>query len=166
MEVTDRRRDHPRSVPRPPAARPAKGLRFTIIASALLLVGLPMFWALDNSPPYSYDAGEVVPDPAPDGAQVSVHWRLEIHRICPGIIQRQIVDARDEIHNYDPVLAASPEDVSPEFWATFKLPLGLPAGPARYRVHASYSCNPLQRWWPLHVTTPEIRFTLGDPGRP
>lgn len=146
--------------------RESRALRFTIIMSALLLVGLPMFWALDNAPPYAWKNGEVVPDPAPDGSQISVHWTLQINRICPGLIQRQIIDARDEVHNYDPVPAADREDVSPEFWVTFKLPLGLPRGSAKYRVHATYACNPLQRFWPIHVTTPEIAFTLGDRTRP
>lgn len=145
--------------------RDTRGLRFTIILFALLFVALPMYWVLDNAPPYAWESGEVVPDPAPDGSQVSVHWRLKIARICPGVIQRQIIDAREEVHNYDPVLAAAREDVNPEFWVTFKLPLGLPLGISKYRVHASYACNPLQRWWPIRVTTPEIPFTLGDYGR-
>lgn len=141
--------------------RATSAMRFTIIVSALVFVALPMFWLLDNAPPYAWEAGEVIPDPALDGSQISVHWRMKIARVCPGVIQRQIIDAREEVHNYDPVLAAAPEDVSREFWVTFQLPKGLPRGVSRYRVHASYACNPLQHWWPLRVTTPELSFTLG-----
>lgn len=127
-----------------------------------LLLGFLSFMVFDSAPPYEWDGGEVHPDPAPDGAQISVCWKLRINRICPGTIQRQIIDSRAEVHNYDPVLAAAKEDVSAHFCVTFALPLGLPRGPAKYRVHAAYACNPLQYVWPIRVTTPEITFTLGD----
>lgn len=134
----------------------------TIIACIVALFVAWFCWmAFDNTAPYAWEGGEVHPDPAPDGAQVSIHWKMRINRVCPGIIQRQIIDAREVIHNYDPVPAASGRDVSTDFWVTFKLPMGMPPGPSKYRVHASYYCNPLQFIWPLHITTPEIVFTLG-----
>lgn len=128
--------------------------------SLMLLLGAFAYMAADNQPPYGWETGEVIPDPAPDGATVSIHWRFKVHRVCPGIVQRQIIDAQDVVHNYDPVPAASVRDVTPDFWVTFTLPTGLPPGPSKYRVHAEYYCNPLQYIWPIHVTTPEIIFTL------
>ncbi len=114
----------------------------------------------DNQPPYSWHGATVHPDPAPEGAQISVCWKMVVNRICPGLIQRQIIDAHGEVHNYDPVSAVSAEDVRDPFCVTFRLPLGLPPGPSRYRAHAAYYCNPLQYVWPLRVATPEVSFTL------
>ena len=134
-----------------------------VVGGVLALVLFPLgYMAADNVLPYDWKGGEVVPDPAPDGAQVSVHWNMTVNRTCPGMVQRQVIDAHDIIHNYDPVLAASGFAVKPDFWVTFQLPINMPPGPARYRVHAEYYCNPLQYIWPLRVTTPEIMFTLGN----
>lgn len=136
-------------------------LTFWIVGINLFFVfGLFSFWISDNQPPYDWADGWVKPNPAYDGSQVNVCWKLRIKRFCPGMIQRQIVDAREEVHNYDPVPAADKVDVYDPFCVTFRLPKGLPQGLARYRVHATYSCNPLQFIWPLRANTPELPFTI------
>lgn len=132
-----------------------------IIGAVLAIWLFPLsYMFFDNEYPYTWRGGEIVPDPAPDGAQVSAHWHMVINRICPGTVQRQIIDSQGVIHNYDPVAAASGFAVKDDFWVTFKLPINMPPGPAKYRVHGTYYCNPLQYIWPLHVTTPEISFTM------
>lgn len=136
-------------------------LKFWIFGANLLLAGGALGYLLtDNELPYEWTSGTVHPNPAVDGAQVTVCWKLKIRRFCPGTIQRQIIDARDEVHNYDPVPAADKIDVADPFCVTFKLPLGLPAGETRYRVHAAYNCNAIQHFYPIRGTTPEIPFTL------
>jgi hypothetical protein len=43
------------------------------------------------------------------------------------------------------------------------LPDNLPAGKARYVSLICYPCNPIQEFWPVCFTTPEISFMVGDP---
>lgn len=139
---------------------------FWIVGASLTIsFGTFSYLMADNEPPYEWKGGWVRPDPAPIGAQVTVCWKIRIKRFCPGLIYRQIIDSREIIHNYDPVPAAAQEDVLDPFCVTFKLPLDLPPGSAIYRVHADYYCNPIQHFWPIKVTTPELKFNLeeGDP---
>lgn len=135
-------------------------LRNGIFALTVLTTAPIIYMAMDTQQPYEWLSGEIVPDPANDGAQINVHWRIKIIRHCPGIIQRQIIDSREVIHNYDPVPATAPRDVSTDFWVTFKLPENLPAGPSRYRIHAEYTCNILQHVWPIHAETVEVPFLV------
>lgn len=135
-----------------------KKFLFSVALFSLMVVAPITSMLFDDHPPYSWDEGYVYPDPAPDGAQINVCWHLRVFRVCPGVIQRQLIDSHGEIHNYDPVLAARAEDVKTPFCVTFKLPLGMPKGLTKYRVHAAYSCNPLQVYYPIKVTTPELSF--------
>lgn len=140
---------------------------FWVIGLNLAIVfGTFAYLLADNQLPYEWESGYVKPNPAPNGSQISVCWKLRIKRFCPGTIQRQIIDSRDEVHNYDPILAADEVDVGDPFCVTFKLPAGLSPGIDRYRVHATYYCNPLQYVWPLRATTPEIPFSTYDPEMP
>lgn len=132
------------------------------IILAVLVIGTvaPVtFMALDNKWPYEYHGGELHPDPAKPGDEASVFWRVKINRVCLGYISRQIIDSRGYVHTADPVPALG--NVATNFWVTFRLPSFAAKGPATYRAHGTYWCNPLQRLFPLKTVTPDVKFTIG-----
>ncbi len=137
-------------------------MKITAALAALLFVGLPGYFAFDNEPPYTYLDGEVFPDPAPEASQVTVRWTLKVNRICPGAVQRQLIDSRGIAHTYDAAPAATAASVRDGYlFRTFMLPQNMPTGATRYRANVCFACNPLQFFYPLCKTTPELTFTLG-----
>lgn len=118
----------------------------------------------DNQPPYTYDAEHsyIKPDPSDGGKQVIVHWAIKVNRLCPGSIYRTIVDARTGAKvTYDATpafLSIKQDDTVLE--RSFHLPEEILSGPKIYRANAEYYCNPLQRFFPLKVQTPDIKFTV------
>ena len=139
------------------------------IVSAIFAVifGAFVFLVFDNTHPYRWLYGEIIPDPAGNGAQVQVHWRIEKIRWCPGIVTRQVIGPLENgnalVHSYDPFPAFA-EKVLPnkinEKFIPFRLPDNLTEGKYAYRVFIDYNCNILQRFWPLHVELPELRFSV------
>lgn len=138
-------------------------LKVSAVLAAALFVGLPGFFAFDNEPPYSYLEGTVFPDPAPEASQITVHWKLKMNRMCPGAVQRQLIDSRGLTHTYDAAPAATSASVRDGYLLrTFLLPQNMPRGLTKYRANVCYVCNPLQLFFPLCKTTPEISFILGN----
>lgn len=147
---------------------PSKILSIAIAA----IFGALVYMITDNKPPYEWTFGEIVPNPTSNGAQVQVHWKIKISRHCPGLINRQVVGPVYDfeadgskrtsalIRNYDPFPAFAPTFVDPDLWVTFNLPTNLEPGNYIYRVSGDYNCNLLQRFWPLHVKLPEIKFKV------
>jgi hypothetical protein len=63
--------------------------------------------------------------------------------------------------SYDPTLASRGVEVGDKFLErTFYLPAGITKGEKEYYADASFECNPLQMFYPLHVRTPRLRFTI------
>jgi hypothetical protein len=116
---------------------------------------------LDRQVPYEHIKGEIVPDPTPQHAQVSLPWDIKVNRLCPGNVQRVLFDADtgDMVAAYD----RTPSSISVKMGdtklvKTFQLPLSLPAR-VRYTANVCFSCNPLQHIWPIFVQTPELYFS-------
>lgn len=136
------------------------------------MIGLHLFvifWTLgyliaDNTPPYIYFADEsyVKPSVTQKGHQVEVYWKLKVNRICPGHIIRSIVDEKTGVKfSYDPYPAISAIKIGDDHLSrTFLLPEGISPGKKIYRANAEYVCNPLQRFWPLKVQTPDLQFEI------
>jgi len=65
--------------------------------AVVLLSGVLSGWVgwmyLDNQPAYEYLAGEIQPNPAPQGGQVSLPWHIKVNRLCPGSVLRVLYDA-------------------------------------------------------------------------
>lgn len=118
---------------------------------------------LDTQRPLVYDVSEsfIVPDPAPQGAMVTINWKIaKVNRICPGTIQRSFVDKAtgQVVATLDttPVSRATREgdDHLPR---SFQLPPDLPAV-VGYSGNVCFQCNVLQHLFPLCIKTPEIVF--------
>lgn len=137
-------------------------LKVTAAIAALVFVGLPGYFAFDNEPPYVYLDGEVFPDPAPEASQVTVRWKIKVNRMCPGAVQRQLIDSRGLTHTYDAAPAAESGSIKDGYLLrTFTLPQNMPTGITKYRANVCFSCNPLQVFFPMCRTTPDLTFTLG-----
>jgi len=145
-------------------------LRWQIVIGLWLasIFGAGAFMLSDNVQPYEYDAEHsyIVPSTAHDGEQITVMWKLKkINRICPGSNHRVLFDPKTHVilASYDPTQAAVAESIKDGYLnRTFLLPREvLPRGQnIGYRATVCYICNPLQRIFPLCVTTPELFFRL------
>ena len=141
------------------------------VAAAFVSVAIvaPLMWMLlDRDPPYTDHVGTITPaDPAP-GDWITVDWKLTVHRVCHGWVQREIVDSQGVICNYDKQPAIRRDQLSNQQMGSppdrlnrsFPLCDRAAPGPARYRALTCYQCNPLQKWWPICVRTPNIQFTI------
>lgn len=133
-----------------------------IIAVISVACFAPIWMLLDRTPPYTGHQGEVVPAEPRAGEWMTVAWTVKVNRVCPGTIQREVVDAKRVVWNYDVQPAIRREQLTDEnrLHRSFILPTGASPGPARYRARTCYRCNPLQAWWPICSWTPEIPFTI------
>lgn len=143
-----------------------------IMLFAFLVVG-PVWYALiDRELPYVRLSGVILPvDPEP-GARIDVIWYIKPIRTCApstkNNVTRQITDSTGVVWGD----FASPshfgswvkaEDAPDKLVNTIELPHGIARGPARYSSRACYTCDPftLQRFLPVCVTAPDIRFNVG-----
>lgn len=144
----------------------AKQVKIIVSFSAfmsLFMIAPMAFMLADNQPPYEYDAdgSYVVPNKTPSGNQIRVHWKFKsVNRICSGSITRSIVDVKTkERITYDPTIASTTVELGDKALdRTFFLPSGITRGEKEYYADAAFACNPLQRFFPLHVRTPRLRF--------
>lgn len=140
---------------------------------AIVFAAPTMWWLMDRQPPYENHVGRIIPDNPKPGDLITVEWKLDIHRVCDGWIQREIVDRhgaiaciydkqpairRDQL--YAQQVGSEPDRLS----RSFPLCARATPGPAKYRAYTCYQCNPLQRWvWPICLHTPDIEFTIARP---
>jgi hypothetical protein len=133
---------------------------------AVLLSGLLSGWVgwmyLDNKPAYDYVRGEIQPNPAPQGGQVSLPWTIKVHRLCPGNVLRVLYDADTGkmVAAYD----RTPSSISVKMGETklvktFQLPLSMPRN-VRYTANVCFECNALQKFFPVCVQTPDLFFSV------
>lgn len=141
--------------------------RDIIIGFIVVAVFSPIFWwtFLDRDVPYDFVEGVVKPQEAQIGSPVTITWRVNVHRVCPGVVYRQIVDSAGKIHNYDPIYAMRREQLTTtqhnvSFSRTFILPVDARPGPATYRAYYCYRCNPIQDMWPICGYTQDVPFTM------
>lgn len=147
--------------------------RMLVATSAIvsLFVIAPVVYMLaDNQQPYVYDAersyAEVHVYSAKDAMKLHVHWQLKtINRVCPGYSVRVIADRRSGAHtNFDHLPLRDSIDLNEggAFDRVFSLPSGITPGPKWYYTELYYSCNPLQRIYPLVGTTPRLGFEITE----
>lgn len=134
------------------------------ILVAIFIVGPLTYLLSDRGAPYEYLSGEVLP-PVPHVAdQISIHWRVRVNRFCPGWVQRDITDKRGYVwrNTGGPVKIIPPvkQGAVVDIVNTLDLPRQLGPQSASYQAHVCYRCNPLQRWWPICVSTPRLEFAI------
>lgn len=141
-----------------------KIIAFSAIISFFWIAPLAYMY-FDNQPPYEYDISNSYITPSKPHAerQVTVHWAFKsVNRICPGSIVRYIIDAQNKTKiTYDATPAALSIDLKDlSLDRTFMLPPNVTIGPKIYRSEGFYICNPLQHFWPLRVSTPDLHFEI------
>lgn len=118
--------------------------------------------ALDNVPPYDYVSGIISPDPARQGGRVVLTWQIKTHRLCPGSVQRTLIDnaTGKVVAQYDPTPASLTVSLNDtELKKSFLLPDDLP-NELRYEAVVSFRCNPLQALFPIKVYVPTVIFHI------
>jgi hypothetical protein len=147
-------------------------MRRNVVAAVVCLVFIaPVFWMifLDRDQPYVHDYGTITPtDPKP-GDQLTVQWIMKkVNRVCDGWVQREIIDSQGVICVYErqpairrDQLSAQQKGGTPDrLMRSFPLCDRAAPGPAKYRAYTCYECNPLQKWFPVCVRTPDINFNI------
>lgn len=136
-----------------------------IFYAVSVLLGLWVSWMwVDNELPYTYfpDESAITPNPALDGGQVTVNWKIKVHRSCPGTSQRMMLDGktRRQVATYDATPAVTSVTTADQnLVRTFMLPSGLPPE-VIYKSNIGFECNLLQKIFPLRQVTPELRFRV------
>lgn len=129
---------------------------------AIAIVGPAVWMLIDRDPPYVREWGEITPKHPAPGDYIAVQWRLRAIRNCPpntpGNISRVIIDATGKRHTFEPTPAAVPA-----LTRSLQLPADITPGPAVYRSHACFTCNPLHHFWPVCVTQPDLSFEVVKP---
>lgn len=130
----------------------------------LLLMAAGGAWlavmALDTQIPYDYVSGEIKPDPAKQGARVTLKWQIKTNRLCPGSVQRVLTNEETGkvVAAYDPTpssLTVSMGDT--ELPKSFLLPDDLPPR-VGYDATVCFKCNPLQAFFPICFRAPHLTF--------
>lgn len=139
-------------------------MRERLLYLIALGVGAWIGWMafIDVQPAYEYLHGEIVPDPAPQGGQVSLPWTIKVNRLCPGNVLRVLYDADtgEMVAAYDRTPSSiSVQKDSARLVKSFQLPRGLPPR-IRYTANVCFECNPLQKLWPICVQTPDLFFSV------
>lgn len=138
------------------------------VGLVLAVVSTPIaFWAADNEWPYTFDAANSFIDPAnvEAGGTITVNWKVEKNRECPGAAQRVLFNPETKliVASYDPNLTtpgASYDPATGMLKRPVALPKHLPSGVIGYRAYVWYQCNPLQRFLPLRTVTPDLFFVV------
>lgn len=130
-------------------------------AFAMCIIAPIAFMALDRDLPYDAQAGEIAPpDPHP-GETVQVHWRGVRTRSCVGTVHRTIIDSRGVTYTMIAVDAVydQPQNAI-SLTREFALPVQIAPGPAIYKAHTEFVCNPVQRFWPISMDAPPVHFNI------
>lgn len=144
----------------------SRSKKCNIIAAMLFgVIGLIFYMAVDRKPPYAFISGQVIPDVLPSGEQISIHWRVQVHRFCPGWVERNVTDENGWTwRNVGTPVRQVTVDAHgfSDIVNTLELPKRIPRGRASYSAFVCYVCNPLQRWakWPICVVTPKLPFEV------
>lgn len=124
------------------------------------------FMFFDTDPPYNYDASRsyIEPDHADGGDTVTSNWKVTMNRWCPGTMQRQLFDPRTGaiVSTYDTIPMAHHSIIDKDGYLrrNFILPRAISKGRTGYRVNVCFSCNPLQRLYPVCYKTPDLFFMV------
>jgi hypothetical protein len=141
---------------------------FVLSLIIAIIVGPISFWMLDNAHPYEFDAdlSVIIPTEAHGNDQMIVKWKVHYNRTCQGTIRRELFDPHTEVvlAVYDPQPAATEPPAFHDGYLnkTFLLPRKIQTGRVGYRAKLEFSCNPLQRIWPMRYNSPSLFFTVNE----
>lgn len=119
------------------------------------------YFATDREMPTVIISAEPVTPVVAPGGELRVDYVVRRHRSCAVTVDRFIIDRFNTRYELDDlnVNAGLPlgED---RFVQPVRVPPGVEPGPAKYRTSSTYTCNPLQRLWPITGGTRDIAFLV------
>ena len=132
--------------------------------SGLFIV--PSMWlVLDREPPVIVeDAAYIGPWPITPGESFYIRYSVNRKKLCPYTIQPLIFDGASVryVLEQQNILAAGP--LGPDIYEVERtVPEGAAHGWARYSTVLEFYCNPIQRYWPVQMVTPTVRFKVERP---
>ena len=125
-----------------------------IIAAAIL-------YGFDRREPVTIGAPEIATVEVAPGSPVDVHWTQDWHRSCSGVVERTLVTQHGEIKTFKKFVVDPPSPLkSVAATSQMYVPHNTPAGVATLTSTISFSCNPLQDYWPIVIKAPPIKITV------
>ena len=129
-------------------------------------VALCFWWVvLDRDVPVELISGTIEPNPVVPGGTVKIRMRFKEHRICPGNIERRIIDNSGEVHTYVGtntiyVTETPADEVTID--REFAIPSSIHPGVWSYAPNIEWYCNLGQRWFnaPIRVNQKGIQFEV------
>lgn len=126
-------------------------------------IGTVLFWFFDDaSPVIVHEARAVNPFVAP-GDLLVIEWTATFNRDCPGVSRRRLRDGFFiDMPDYD--LRGRPPGAKlgePYTWRnSVTLPNIMPAGAWSFESKPQFSCNPIQRVFPIEPVVPLVEFIV------
>ena len=135
---------------------------YLILGISAAILGI---WAADRSPPYVLQNGIVIPNPAVHGEPIHLESDVIVYKTgCHGVFQRTITDAGGYPWAFPPT-ATQFNQLPPGKYRVatpipYILPMAIASGEACSITTTTFYCNPLHKWWPIHVTTSPVCFMV------
>lgn len=134
-----------------------------------MLAGLIIFWALNRVDPLEIVAQLGTPSGRPgDVIRFEAVVKRDFTPRCSIVVQRYVVGSDGYRYFFQP-FSVSPAALdylthgsATELKTTLEIPRAMPPGKAKLVTGLSYRCNPLDRLWPIEVTT-ELEFYVLSP---
>ena len=148
-----------------PAAARVGHAAFRNIGQAVfgIVLALAILYAMDRRPPLTIGEPTVDHVVVTPGSELDVTWPQEWHRACRGEVARQIVTEHGAITQFKHFMVDPPEKLDGgDILVTSRMyvPRTEPTGNATLNSTISFSCNPLQDYWPIVVKAPSIKIKV------
>lgn len=135
---------------------------------ACAVVGPLTWWALDRDPKIIGVEGKVIDtEHAVPGGTLTVEWHIQKFEVCEGVAQNILTDSAGRRHISSERSSRTSLRVG-ALSARFDYDIPKTAAPGRAVLSTIMfqHCNPLQHYWSVQITVPDIVFQIKDPGCP
>ena len=125
------------------------------------VIAASILYGFDRREPVTIGAPEIATMDVAPGSPVNVHWTQDWHRSCSGVVERTLVTQHGEIKTFKKFVIDPPKPLqSVDATSQMYVPHNTPSGVATLTSTISFSCNPLQDYWPIVVKAPPIKITV------
>ena len=133
---------------------------------AVVVAGPLTWWAIDRTPAYEVVAvGHAVPNPVKAGEELDLVREVRVNRSnCEAWFNREIIDSTGFVWTF-PVTRSTFAQLQVGQYPThsvtrFVVPYGVAAGDAKVFSNIWSACNPVQKFFPVHQKTPELKIMV------
>ena len=126
-----------------------------------IIIATSILYGFDRREPVTIGAPEVAMINVVPGSPVDVHWTQDWHRSCSGVVERTLVTQHGEIKTFKKFVVDPPSPLrTVAATSQMYVPHNTPPGEATLNSTISFSCNPLQDYWPIVVKAPPIKVVV------